>query len=665
MVANNALSFILSTYDKEIISSNSRLIEEKVLSCASENDPSQETNAKKITFIHCQDAASENAYSMPEYFTFLCRKFQLLANERSTLLSSMDQLVALQLCWAEKNKEERGEFDIETSTVFDSNKEIIKTKLHSGEETEAPEILDSYQKFLQHCNYVDTCDVLNLVQKSLDENDDLKNYLSQNHFLFIGLPTDPVEVAMINLLCKDRETHKVSIEVSLEEEKERDITVCVEASSLEVLLSQKTKWRGIGTPGPSQSAGSLNQLYVKLVYVAYLELLVNSRSEFALARCFNIPDRELGLTTFTDLKHEAQKKNMPMYQTALSFIMKVRLGGKGYQPDSSLPITQHVKGLSDFITFTHKLQTIVEEEDTSRVACRKILNVLKKEISKSKDKRIQTSSVEEICDDLQKMAAQVIQNVQTQSPAKKPSSGGTPLGYKTLRIIHHLVDKLVTGVEVLKANSLDVLCDSFSTQHSNTPVRFPCLLSQFRTPCDDVDSPELNKSLAERLLEKQRKATPLHAKRYKASLDWAAPAHDVQMTDETESFKCQKSVYVLPSKTLVQPASASKRVDVPGLKERTSHPSNEENKEKTSMVSHKEKPLSQESKQGEGVEGEDLSQPDVENKSEVVAKGKKRMSEPCEKEPKKKKTQSQEKKCRRKLLPQIKGQQQINRFFRA
>lgn len=41
MVANDALSFILSTYDKEVISSNSRLIEEKVLSCASENDPSQ------------------------------------------------------------------------------------------------------------------------------------------------------------------------------------------------------------------------------------------------------------------------------------------------------------------------------------------------------------------------------------------------------------------------------------------------------------------------------------------------------------------------------------------------------------------------------------------------------------------------------------------------
>lgn len=76
-------------------------------SCLKQKDFFSETNAKKITFIHCQDAVSENAYSMPEYFTFLCRKFQLLPNERSTLLSSMDQLVALQLCWAEKNKEVR------------------------------------------------------------------------------------------------------------------------------------------------------------------------------------------------------------------------------------------------------------------------------------------------------------------------------------------------------------------------------------------------------------------------------------------------------------------------------------------------------------------------------------------------------------------------------
>lgn len=41
---------------------------------------------------------------------------------------------------------------------------------------------------------------------------------------------------MINLFCKDREIYKVSIEVLLEEEKERDIIVCVKVFFLEVLL---------------------------------------------------------------------------------------------------------------------------------------------------------------------------------------------------------------------------------------------------------------------------------------------------------------------------------------------------------------------------------------------------------------------------------------------
>ena len=56
--------------------------------------------------------------------------------------------------------------------------------------------------------------------------------------------------------------------------------------------------------------------------------------------------------------------------------------------------------------------------------------------------------------------------------------GGTLLGRKTLRVIRHIVDKLVSGMDRYKAQSLDYLCDGFSSQ--KTPVRFPCLLSQFR-----------------------------------------------------------------------------------------------------------------------------------------------------------------------------------------
>lgn len=86
--------------------------------------------------------------------------------------------------------------------------------------------------------------------------------------------------------------------------------------------------------------------------MAYLELLVNSRSEFALARCFNVPDRELGLSTFTDLKHEAQKKNMPMYQViyyrTLCNEIKIILGGGGVD--------------IEFITFVESLKMNISIE---------------------------------------------------------------------------------------------------------------------------------------------------------------------------------------------------------------------------------------------------------------------------------------------------------------
>jgi len=42
--------------------------------------------------------------------------------------------------------------------------------------------------------------------------------------------------------------------------------------------------------------------------------------------------------------------------------MKLRLGGKGYAPDSEHPLAQHVKGLGEFVTLVQRLQTIIEED---------------------------------------------------------------------------------------------------------------------------------------------------------------------------------------------------------------------------------------------------------------------------------------------------------------
>lgn len=48
--------------------------------------------------------------------------------------------------------------------------------------------------------------------------------------------------------------------------------------------------------------------------MSYLQLLVNSRDELALARVINTPDRELGVRKFTKIKRLAREKNMSMYQ---------------------------------------------------------------------------------------------------------------------------------------------------------------------------------------------------------------------------------------------------------------------------------------------------------------------------------------------------------------
>lgn len=55
-------------------------------------------------------------------------------------------------------------------------------------------------------------------------------------------------------------------------------------------------------------------MFAEQVIAGYLELLVNSRNELALARVINVPDRKLDHAAFTDIRHEAELRNMSMYQ---------------------------------------------------------------------------------------------------------------------------------------------------------------------------------------------------------------------------------------------------------------------------------------------------------------------------------------------------------------
>lgn len=57
-----------------------------------------------------------------------------------------------------------------------------------------------------------------------------------------------------------------------------------------------------------------SELYVEQLILSHLRLLINTRDELALTTSCSIPGREISQQGFADIKDEAQKKSMPMFQ---------------------------------------------------------------------------------------------------------------------------------------------------------------------------------------------------------------------------------------------------------------------------------------------------------------------------------------------------------------
>ncbi|XP_054430432.1 PCNA-interacting partner isoform X12 [Pteronotus mesoamericanus] len=150
----------------------------------------------------------------------------------------------------------------------------------------------------------------------------------------------------------------------------------------------------------SQDNEKVKFLAKKIIY-SYLNLLVNSKDDLALAHILNVPDRGLGREAFTDLKHAAQEKQMSIFLVATSFVRTIQLGGKGYAPSPSDPLRTHIKGLSNFINFIDKLDEILGEISNPSIAGGRILSVIKMQLIKGQDSRDPFyKAVEEVAQDL-------------------------------------------------------------------------------------------------------------------------------------------------------------------------------------------------------------------------------------------------------------------------
>ncbi|KAM6153261.1 PCNA-interacting partner isoform 1-T1 [Erethizon dorsatum] len=246
------------------------------------------------------------------------------------------------------------------------------------------------------------------------------------------------------------------------------------------------------------------KLLAKRVFFSYLNLLVNSKDDLALAHILNIPDRGLGREAFTDLKHAAREKQMSIFLVATSFIRRIELGGKGYAPSPSDPLRKHIKGLSNFINFIDKLHEILGEIPNPSIAGGRILSVMKMQLIKGQSSEAAfCKAVEGVAQDLE-LRIKNIANSQHEGGALSPTDrspaqpkshainhGTAYCGRDTVKTLLVLLDEEAASAPTRNKAEL-LYCDGNTVHCYGTSV-----LTLFRSPIQ-VDN-SLMKPLRERI----------------------------------------------------------------------------------------------------------------------------------------------------------------------
>nr|XP_005572091.2 PCNA-interacting partner isoform X1 [Macaca fascicularis] len=375
----------------------------------------------------------------------------LCNSERTTLCGADSMLLALQLSMAENNKQHSGEFTVSLSDVLLTWKYLLHEKLNLPVENmdvtdHYEDIRKIYDDFLENSNMLDLIDVYKkcrILTSNCENNkticpSQLLDFLSGKQYA-VGDETD-----------------------------------------LSIPTSPTSKYK---------QDNEKVQLLARKIIFSYLNLLVNSKNDLAVAHILNIPDRGLGREAFTDLKHAAREKQMSIFLVATSFIRTIELGGKGYAPPPSDPLRTHVKGLSNFINFIDKLVEILGEIPNPSIAGGQILSVIKMQLIKGRNSRDPFyKAIEEVAQDLDLRIKNIINSqegvvaVSTTdiSPARPKSHainhGTAYCGRDTVKTLLVLLDEEAASAPT--KNKAELLYDEENTIHHNGTS----ILTLFRSP---------------------------------------------------------------------------------------------------------------------------------------------------------------------------------------
>ncbi|KAF0029892.1 hypothetical protein F2P81_018997 [Scophthalmus maximus] len=241
------------------------------------------------------------------------------------------------------------------------------------------------------------------------------------------------------------------------------------------------------------------KMAVRRVFCSYLNLLVNTKNDMALALTLDVPGRALGRQAFTDIKHAAQNANTSLFLAVTSFVRAIQLGGKGYAPAESDPLRKHVKGLSDYVQFLDNLEEILGETPDPSVCGAKLVTAIRAALVKGRSSGDELYAAAE--ETTRELSERICQIHQTQQLAANGSGMGiSPARPKAYKVNHATAyggrDTVKVLVALLDEEALTPPCANKADLLSEEqPVlggaEGTCVLTLFRSPeVSSGDSPQ-------------------------------------------------------------------------------------------------------------------------------------------------------------------------------
>ncbi|XP_062299499.1 PCNA-interacting partner [Scomber scombrus] len=383
--------------------------------------------------------------------TFRRECHRILQSERTTIHGADSMLMVLQLAMAEVNKQQSGEFKVDLSDVLMAWKHLLLHKLHLPPPNSArlenyDLILEAYESFLKRSNSVDLVDILSMYKQLRVDLDPDKPVSQIQLFEFLSGNTEILEVP--------------------------DPSVPSTPSARDRPCSSQVK------------------MAVRRVFCSYLTLLVNSKNDMAVALTLDVPSRELGRQTFTDLKHASLNNNTSLFLAVTSFVRAIQLGGKGYAPAQSDPLRKHVKGLSDFVQFLDNLEEILGEIPDPSVCGARLVTAIRTALVKGRSSGDPVcAAAEETAKELKERICQIHQ-IQNQT-ANEGRTGISPARPKAYAVNHSTAfggrDTIKVLMALLDEEALTPPCkNKADLLGEDQPVlsgtEGTCVLMLFRSP---------------------------------------------------------------------------------------------------------------------------------------------------------------------------------------